>query len=94
MEPAALNLGPFRLDDTAQAEMLRFDAQDFVGRHHGFAVPVWRRVRITDGAILIEDGPEGGAAVETVEHVVTTPDALSRLWGLTLPFSPGYGHRN
>ncbi|MBR9973412.1 heparinase II/III family protein [Magnetospirillum sulfuroxidans] len=93
MEPAALNLGPFRLDDTAQAEMLRFADQDFVGRHHGFAVPVWRRVRIADGAILIEDGPEGGAAVETAEQVVSTPDELNQLWGLTLPFSPGYGLR-
>lgn len=75
-EPAALNLGPFRLDDTAQAEVLCFGDHEFVGRHHGFAVPVWRRVHIADGIILIEDGPKAG---DTTEHDVTTPAELAGL---------------
>ena len=79
-EPAALNLGPFRLDDSARAEALCFASQEFVGRHHGFGEAVWRRVRIDAGAIVIEDGPEA----EPAEHVVASP---------VEPFSAGYGLR-
>lgn len=88
-EPAALNLGPFRLEDDARAEMLRFTASDFVGRHHGFGMPVWRRVALGEGVILIEDAP----ADRESETVARSPDDLARIWGLTLPFSPGYGLR-
>jgi len=83
-EPAAF-LSPFRLEDRARAEALRF-GPDFLGRHHGFGAPVWRRVAIEDGAIVIEDGPAAPGETE-----ITTPGDLARLWGLDLPFSPGYG---
>lgn len=88
-EPAALNLGPFRLDDTARAEVLRFAPDQFVGRHHGFGAPVWRRVQILADAIVITDAPAEPAA----EHRIATPEELARLWRLDLPFSPGYGLR-
>ncbi|CAA7612242.1 heparinase II/III family protein [Magnetospirillum sp. SS-4] len=84
-EPARL-LAPFRLEDRAHAEPIRF-GDDFVGRHMGFGSPVWRRVAIEDGAIVIEDRPGEG------EHLIRSPDDLARLWGLILPFSPGYGRK-
>ncbi|OAN54198.1 heparinase II/III domain-containing protein [Magnetospirillum moscoviense] len=89
-EPAAL-LAPFRLEDCAQAQAIRFTAVEFVGTHHGFGQPVTRRVSIEPGRIVIEDSA-GHLAPGT--HVVTSPDQLARLWGLTVPFSAGYGLPN
>lgn len=91
-EPARM-IAPFRLEDSAQAEVLRF-GPDFLGRHRGFGEVVYRRVALEDGAILIEDLAGGvsvadGTLVE--EHVITSPAQLAALWGLGLPFSPGYG---
>ncbi len=84
-EPARM-LAPFRLEDRARAEMLRF-GPDFVGRHFGFGPPVHRRVAIEGGAIMIEDWPGEG------EITIRSPAELARLWRLDLPFSPGYGIR-
>jgi hypothetical protein len=84
-EPARL-LAPFRLEDRAGAKLVRF-GDDMVGRHVGFGSPVQRRVAIEDGAIVIEDTPGEG------EHVLRSPEDLARLWGLILPFSPGYGRK-
>ena len=82
-EEPARRLAPFKLEDRARAEALRF-GPDFLGRHHGFGEPVWRRVAIEAGAVIIEDwpGPPG-------ERVVRSPDELDP----TPPFSPGYGLR-
>ncbi|MBI5163730.1 MAG: alginate lyase family protein [Magnetospirillum sp.] len=94
-EPARLDLGPFRLEDRAQARALRFTDTTFVGGHVGFGVPVYRRVRIADGALTIEDGIGGlDPAAAAVAHVVRTPAELATLWGLEVPFSPGYGLRD
>lgn len=93
-EPARLDLGPFCLEDRARAQALHFDGSEFVGVHHGFGAPVWRRVRIQDGAVVIEDcrgGAQIGPATRIDEHRVTTPEELAALWGLNLPFSHGYG---
>ncbi|MBC7952368.1 MAG: alginate lyase family protein [Rhodospirillaceae bacterium] len=93
-EPARLDLGPFRLEDRAQARPLRFMDGEFLGTHQGFAQPVWRRVLVGGGVVVIEDctgGPMIGSATVVEEHVLTTPQELAALWGLTLPFSPGYG---
>ncbi len=86
-EPAALNLGPFRLDDTAQAEVLAFDAQRFIGRHHGFGMPVWRRLTIQAAAIVIDDSqPQTGPEIQ-----IDTPADLAGLLGGDVTFSPAYG---
>lgn len=82
-EPARF-ISPFRLEDSAKAAVLRF-GPDFVGVHHGFGSPVHRRVAVEDGAIVVEDWPGEG------EYEVRSPEDLAELWGLTLPFSPGYG---
>ncbi|MBI2240382.1 MAG: heparinase II/III family protein [Magnetospirillum gryphiswaldense] len=86
-EPAALNLGPFRLDDTARAEVLAFDGLGFVGRHHGFGPPVWRRIRIeTDGVVIDDSGLDQGGEIR-----IDDPAALASLLGQGVRFSPGYG---
>ena len=86
LEPASF-ISPFRLEDRAKAEALRF-GPDFVGLHHGFGPPVHRRVAVEDGAIVVEDWPGEG------EYEIRSPEDLARLWGLTLPFSSGYGCRS
>lgn len=88
-EPAALNLGPFRLDDTAQAEALVFGEQEFIGCHHGFGETVWRRVRIETEAVVIDDSPH-----PTADDIrVGDPAALAALLAGGVPFSPAYGVR-
>ncbi|EPY03061.1 heparinase II/III family protein [Magnetospirillum fulvum] len=85
-EPAEM-LAPFRLEDRAQAEAIRFGA-DFIGTHRGFDEVVTRRVAIENGEIVIEDRP-----AEATTHIVRSPAELAALWGLTVAFSPGYGRR-
>ncbi|CCG40584.1 heparinase II/III domain-containing protein [Magnetospirillum molischianum] len=85
-EPAGL-LAPFRLEDRAQAEAMRFGL-DFIGSHRGFEEMVTRRVAIEGGEIIVEDRP-----AEAVTHIIRSPEDLATLWGLSLPFSPGYGQR-
>lgn len=92
-EPARL-LAPFKLEDRAQARALIFGADEFLGTHTGFGEPVWRRVRLEQGCLVIEDcwgGPEIGPATAVDEHAPDSPAVLAELWGLTLPFSRGYG---
>ena len=91
-EPGNLKLGPFWLGDEARAEALRFDASGFVGRHHGFDVPVYREVTLSAGTIRVRDViDDGGADVEKV--VVRKADEVRSALGPEVPFSPGYGLR-
>ncbi|CAA7627337.1 conserved hypothetical protein [Candidatus Terasakiella magnetica] len=82
-EPARM-LAPFRLEDRAQAEILRF-GPDFVGRHRGYGEAVYRRVAVENGIIVVEDWPGSGM------HAVHSPTELATMWGLNLPASLGYG---
>lgn len=96
-EPARLDLGPFQLEDRAQARAVTFDEAGFLGCHHGFGEMVWRRVLIEADRIVIEDclgGPRLSETTELAVHRIGTPGQLARLWGLDLPFSPGYGRRD
>jgi len=88
-EPAALNLGPFRLDESAQAEVLAFTGLDFVGRHHGFGAPVWRRIRIEPDCVVIDDSP----AEQREETRIDQPAALLAMLDGNVRFSPGYGRQ-
>jgi hypothetical protein len=95
-EPARLDLGPFRLEDRAQARSHRFADGEFLGSHQGFGETVWRRVLVSGGAVVIEDcrgGPEIGRDTQVEEHLANDPAIVTKLWRLELPFSPGYGFR-
>jgi hypothetical protein len=88
-EPGCLDL-PFRMQDHARARTMRADALGFVGQHNGFGRPVVRTVTIGGDGIVIEDRLDNEDPT-TVEHIVRSPGDLQELWGLILPFSPGYG---
>ncbi len=92
-EPGRLDLGLFRLGDEARAECLGFSVDGFEGRHHGYGVPVHRAVRIADGQVRIRDTVGGSVdwSTEAETTTVTTAAELRRHFGLSLPFSPGYG---
>ena len=93
-EPARRELGLFRLDDTAKAGCLRFDATGFHGIHSGFGGPVYRTVAVNRGRIVIGDGPGSGpgtGAAGPDRTVVGTPEALRALFPASVQFSPGYG---
>ncbi|MEK9753833.1 MAG: heparinase II/III family protein [Rhodospirillaceae bacterium] len=94
-EPASLALGMFRLEDSARAECLRFDAQGFLGRHFGFGEMVCRAVRIEPGRIRLRDAVGGGVdwAREQETVKLTSAEAARRHFGIRVPFSPGYGRR-
>lgn len=92
-EPARMLL-PFRLEDRAQARMVAFGPGQMAGCHTGFGVPVLRRVERQANRLIIEDlwgGCDIGPATAVTEHDIGTPQDLARLWGLDVPFSPGYG---
>lgn len=95
-EPARLDLGPFRLEDRARAAVMHFSECEFLGSHHGFGEPIWRRVTIGSDSVTIEDC-QGGAVIgpdtEIVEHSVRNPQDLTELWGEPPAFSPGYGRQ-
>ena len=86
--------GPFRLKDRAQARMHVFNPREFLGSHQGFGEVVFRRLRLEQDRIVIEDlygGSESCSAATVEDHVPRVPAELAALWGLALPFSPAYG---
>ncbi len=93
-ETGDISAGPFRLHDHAAARMYGFGPREFIGAHDGFGDTVFRRVRLEDAALVIEDthgGTEITPTTVVTEHSPASPRDLAQLWGLTLPFSPGYG---
>ncbi len=93
-EPARLDMGPFRLDDSAQGRVIHFDTGSALACHVGFGVPLYRRVRFDADTVVIEDSCGGvaiGPQTEIQDHHITDPADLTRLWGLDIAFSPGYG---
>jgi len=94
-EPADL-IAHFRLEDRAQAQPIRFGPEGFLGMHQGFGFTVFRSVTIGCNSIVIDDcisGSKNTASTAVVTHVIYSPQELSELWQLRLPFSPGYGLR-
>jgi len=93
VEPSSLKLGMFRLEDNANATVLRFDDRHFLGTHHAYRQPVFREIEIVADRIIVQDGIGGdhtvGVSPKTVE--VFSGQELRDLFGLTLPFSAGYG---
>ena len=93
-ETGDLSDGIFRLRDHAKARLHRFDDREFLGAHDGFGETVFRRVRWEPTALVIEDiygGSEIAASTSVTEYEPASPADLATLWGLTLPYSPGYG---
>ncbi len=85
-EPAELTDQLFTLADQARAECLYFGPQGFVGRHFGFGRPVYRRVRLTSDAVLIEDFADQSLQLKPIPRIVVDEPFQGGV-----PFSPGYG---
>ena len=92
-EPASLDQGLFRLRWEAPGRCLGFDVTGFLGVHGGFGRPLYRAIAIEEGRILIRDGTDKPGGNLTKATAVDGP-SLRRLFGLTLPFSPGYGRKD
>ena len=92
-EPAALNLGLFRLEDRAQGQCLKFNSQEFEGRHIGFGIPVHRAIKIDEGRIRIRDAFGGAVNWQAEVEVSKISSALDLRdhYGIEIKFSPGYG---
>jgi hypothetical protein len=88
MEPGSL-AQLFSLPDLARADCLYFRPGGFIGRHHGYGIPVYRVIRFADHHVEIHDYAEGGA-LETCRFA-DTGTINSRHQGP--PFSAGYGMR-
>jgi hypothetical protein len=86
-EPARM-VAPFALADTARAEVLHIGADGFLGRHHGYGQPVWRRVTVQDGCVVVEDS---AGFLAPGAYRMRSPADLAGLWGLDIAFSAGYG---
>jgi hypothetical protein len=91
-EPARLDRGMFRLENSARAECLVFDTRRFVGRHFGYGTPIARTIEIGGGRIVIRDAMGARGPSEKVE--IRDPEALRAAMGVSIPFSPGYGRKN
>jgi len=93
-EPSRLDLGMFTLEDNAEARCIRFDETGFQGFHTAYGTPLFRQVAIEPGRIVITDGFGGTVSPPDMavdETVVRSASELQAAWGLTVPFSPGYG---
>jgi hypothetical protein len=92
-EPSRLDLGLFRLEDNTHAHSISFNEEEFHGVHYGYRTPTYRRVTLHNNHIEIIDSL--GAHCPHDAHppttIVTTPEQLRLHFGITLPFSPGYG---
>jgi hypothetical protein len=92
-EPASLNLGLFRLQDTAQARTLSFGPDGLTGMHSGFGVPVHRCIEFQAAGVRIIDRAQIPGQPQASPVTVTDGQSLRQLWSLDLPFSPAYGLR-
>ena len=92
-EPSGLGLGMFRLEDNANAHCLQFNKDGFHGVHNAYGETVFRRIKISEGHITLLDGFGGNVPGDTQPEIQTAknPEDLREVFGLNLPFSPGYG---
>ena len=92
-EPSRLDLGLFRLEDNAKAHSIKFNEHEFKGVHYGYRTPIYRCITLHDDHIEIIDslGAHCPHDVCPPTTIVTTPEQLRLHFGITLPFSPGYG---
>jgi hypothetical protein len=94
-EPGALDLGLFYLGDQARAQCDSFTAEGFLGHHHGFGIPVYRRLRIDGEAVEILDVlSDGTPGATTAPAVLEGRQAVCRSLQPAIAYSPGYGIRH
>ncbi|MGB0721602.1 MAG: heparinase II/III domain-containing protein [Gammaproteobacteria bacterium] len=89
-EPGSLEHGPWRLGDEARARMEQVSATCLQGLHHGFGVPVHRRIDIGPDLIRISDWSDGEL------ELIPPAELFGRLDedGCLLPYCPDYGRRH
>ncbi len=92
-EPSSLGLGMFRLENNAHARTLHFSDAGFHGVHTAYDQPVFRLIKFHDGMITLLDGFGGETPGTGIPKVKTARSGkeLRNIFGLTLPFSGGYG---
>ena len=92
-EPSRLDLGLFQLEDNAKAKCLKFNEHEFMGVHYGYKAPTYRQITLHSTHIEIIDSMGGPSPTDASPQTttVTTADELRNHYGLTVPFSPGYG---
>jgi hypothetical protein len=86
-EPVRLGPGLFRLADASAARCLHFGGGVFVGVHHGYGAPVYRRVEVTDGAVTVRDWMADGTGLAPAR---VSPGAMAGEGGV---YADGYGRR-
>ncbi|MBT3906795.1 MAG: alginate lyase family protein [Rhodospirillaceae bacterium] len=94
IEPARLDLGLFKLEDSSDAKCLHFEGTGFFGYYTGYGVPVSRLIAIGRDRIVIRDsfGSVRPAPADSAESVdVTSANELRNALAVAIPFSPGYG---
>jgi hypothetical protein len=92
-EPSNLTSGMFCLKDSFASKCLRFDTSGFHGIHSGYNQLVFRQIQIEKKCIKITDGFDGNFPDESDQSILTakSPVELQTIFGMTLPFSRGYG---
>jgi hypothetical protein len=95
-EPSSLGLGMFHLEDNAAARVLHFSSSRFHGVHSAYGSPVFRQIQIVKDRIMLLDGIGGEKPGSTKPEIKTAQSSqeLRDIFGLTLPFSSGYGLRD
>jgi hypothetical protein len=94
VEPARLDAGLFKLEDTSDAKCLNFDITGFFGYYAGYSEPVSRLITFGKNRIIIRDsnGSIKPTATEPIEKIeITSAKELKGYFSAELPFSPGYG---
>ena len=83
-EPGNLERGMFALGDEAKAFCVYFDADGFLGVHHGYGAPVHRLVTFEADRMIVEDFSEAGPLEPIAQPSAQAPFR-------PVPVSPKYG---
>ena len=87
-EPGRLDMGLFKLENTAKAECLYWGNDGFLGSHWGYEKPVNRMVQVMEHQLQITDFSNGSISVKGFNNLI------KKHFGKTLyPLSIGYGVR-